>query len=278
MGDAFDEGYPDDGETPVHPVTLPYFWMDRTAVTNTEFASFVRDTGYVTDAERFGVSAVFHLTVRAEARDIVGRPTDAPWWLSVAGADWAHPFGRLSSAKAAPQHPVVHVSFRDAQEYCQWSGRRLPTEAEWEYAARGGLAGKRFVWGDELRPRGRWMCNIWQGSFPTHNTEDDGYLATAPVKSYRPNRYGLWNMAGNVWEWCEDWFSPDYYAQSAAHDPRGPAVGTRRVMRGGSFLCHDSYCNRYRVAARSSNTPDSSASNIGFRCANDRANDTTSQD
>jgi len=277
MGDAFDEGYPDDGETPVHAVTLPGFWMDTTAVTNAAFASFVRDTGHVTDAERFGTSAVFHLTVRAEPRDIIGRVAHTPWWLSVAGADWAHPFGRLSSARDAAEHPVVHVSHHDAQEYCRWAGKRLPTEAEWEYAARGGLTGKRFAWGDELRPQGRWMCNIWQGSFPTHNTADDGYLATAPAKSYRPNGYGLWSMAGNVWEWCEDWFSPDYYAQSAAHDPRGPAVGTRRVMRGGSFLCHDSYCNRYRVAARSSNTPDSSASNIGFRCANDGANDGTGQ-
>jgi formylglycine-generating enzyme len=273
MGDAFDEGYPDDGEAPVHPVTLPGFWMDPTAVSNTAFASFVGDTGYVTDAERFGVSAVFHLTVRAEPRDILGRVAQTPWWLSVAGADWAHPFGRLSSARDAPQHPVVHVSFHDAQEYCRWAGKRLPTEAEWEYAGRGGLEGARFAWGDELRPRGRWMCNIWQGSFPSDNTEADGYLATAPVQSYRPNGYGLWCMAGNVWEWCEDWFSPGYYAQSAAHDPRGPAAGTGRVMRGGSFLCHDSYCNRYRVAARSSNTPDSSASNIGFRCANDAGND-----
>jgi sulfatase modifying factor 1 len=269
MGDAFGEGYPADGEGPLHRVSLPAFMMDATAVTNAAFRSFVRATGHVTEAERFGVSAVFHLTLRANPADVVNRVEDAPWWLAVRGADWRHPFGPLSDINDKPQHPVVHISYHDAQAYCRWAGKRLPTEAEWEYAARGGLDRKRFAWGDELLRRGRWMCNIWQGTFPTHNTLEDGHLATAPVKSYRPNGYGLWNMAGNVWEWCADRFSPDYYGQSPARDPRGPAEGERRVLRGGSFLCHDSYCNRYRVAARSSNTPDSSASNIGFRCAND---------
>jgi formylglycine-generating enzyme required for sulfatase activity len=269
MGDAFDEGYPADGETPVHPVTLADFRLGATTVTNADFAAFVSDTGHVTDAERFGVSAVFDQTVRAEPRDIAGRVASAPWWLAVAGADWAHPYGRLSSVHELPDHPVVHVSFHDAQAYCRWAGGRLPTEAEWEYAARGGLEGKRFAWGDELQPEGRWLCNIWQGHFPDHNTEDDGYLGTAPVRSYLPNGYGLWCMAGNVWEWCADWFSPQYYSQAPEQDPRGPADGVQRVMRGGSFLCHDSHCNRYRVAARSSNTPDSSASNIGFRWASD---------
>ena len=269
MGDAFGEGYPADGEEPLHRVGLPAFMMDATTVTNAAFRSFVKATGHITDAERFGVSAVFHLTVQAEPSDVVNRVEDAPWWLAVRGADWRHPFGPLSHINDKPQHPVVHVSYHDTQAYCRWAGKRLPTEAEWEYAARGGLDRNRFAWGDELLPRGRWMCNIWQGNFPTRNTVEDGHLATAPVKSYRANGYGLWNVAGNVWEWCADWFSPDYYGQSPAWDPRGPTDGDRRVLRGGSFLCHDSYCYRYRVAARSSNTPDSSASNVGFRCAND---------
>jgi formylglycine-generating enzyme required for sulfatase activity len=161
----------------------------------------------------------------------------------------------------------VHVSWYDAQAYAAWAGKRLPTEAEWEYAARGGLPSARFAWGDELNPRGRWMCNIWQGTFPTVNTADDGYDTTAPAKSFSANGYGLYGTAGNVWEWCADWFAPGYYAQSPSSDPRGPDEGEQRVMRGGSYLCHDSYCHRYRVAARSSNTPESTSANTGFRCA-----------
>ncbi len=265
MGDAFDEGYPGDGETPVHPVRLESFWMDATAVTNAQFAAFVKATGYVTDAERFGSSAVFHLLVDAPRADVQGTVPGTPWWLTVARATWRQPEGANSSIGGRPNHPVVHVSWTDAHAYAAWAGKRLPTEAEWEYAARGGLESQRFAWGNDLTPR---SCNIWQGEFPTHNTLDDGHLATAPVKAFRPNGHGLWNTAGNVWEWCQDWFSPTYYAESAPADPQGPPTGEHRVMRGGSYLCHDSYCNRYRVAARSATTPDSSAGNLGFRCAN----------
>jgi formylglycine-generating enzyme required for sulfatase activity len=268
MGDAFGEGYLADGELPVHRVSLSDFWIDETAVTNAQFAAFARSTGHVTDAEQLGVSAVFHLAVPASA-EVLHRLDEAPWWLAVRDACWRRPEGSGSSVDSRPHHPVVHVSWNDASAYCQWAGKRLPTEAEWEYAARGGLSGRRFPWGDELVAGGRWRCNIWQGRFPETNTLDDGFLTTAPVKSFRPNGHGLWNPAGNVWEWCADWFSPSYYAASPGQDPKGPKIGTARVMRGGSYLCHESYCNRYRVAARSSNTPDSASANVGFRCAGD---------
>lgn len=268
MGDPFDEGYEDDGERPVHDVRLNAFWMDATTVTNAAFATFVKATGYVTEAEELGVSAVFHLAFRGDRRDVVGTADGAPWWLAVRQASWRAPEGPGSDMARRANHPVVHVSWNDAQAYCGWAGKRLPTEAEWEYAARGGRDRRRFVWGDELTPRGRWMCNIWQGTFPARNTMEDGYLTTAPVKSYQPNDFGLWNMAGNVWEWCSDWFDPAYYANAPAESPTGPPAGERRVMRGGSYLCHDSYCHRYRVAARSSNTPESASGNLGFRCAN----------
>ena len=269
MGDAFGEGYPADGETPVHPVRLPPFHIDETAVTNAQFAAFVKATGHVTDAERYGSSAVFHLVVAAPSADVLGSAAGTPWWINVRDACWRRPEGARSGIAERQNHPVVHVSWNDAAAYARWAGKRLPTEAEWEYAARGGLAGRRYAWGDELTPGGRWRCNIWQGEFPHHNTAEDGHATTAPVKAYRPNGYGLWNTAGNVWEWCADWFSPSYYAESPPADPKGPAAGETRVLRGGSYLCHDSYCNRYRVAARSSNTPDSSSGNLGFRCAND---------
>ncbi|MFI0036447.1 formylglycine-generating enzyme family protein [Streptomyces mutabilis] len=271
MGDAFDEGYLADGETPVHPVRLKPFRIDETAVTNAQFATFVKATEHVTDAERHGSSAVFHLAVDAPSADVLGDAAGTPWWINVRGAHWRRPEGSRSDITGRQNHPVVHVSWNDASAYARWAGKRLPTEAEWEYAARGGLAGRRYAWGDELTPDGRWRCNIWQGRFPHTNTAEDGHLTTAPVKAYRPNGFGLWNTAGNVWEWCSDWFSPTYYAHSPREDPHGPGTGTARVMRGGSYLCHDSYCNRYRVAARSSNTPDSSSANLGFRCANDAA-------
>ncbi len=263
MGDHHGDGRPEDGERPVHTVWVPEFTIDATCVTNDDFAAFVADTGYRTEAERYGFSAVFHLAVRAEPGDVPGRSGEAPWWLGVRGADWAHPGGRRSRLDGLGDHPVVHISWHDALAYCAWAGRRLPTEAEWEHTARGGLTGARYPWGDELGDE--WECNIWQGEFPVHNTLDDGWLTTAPVRSYRPHGYGLWQMVGNVWEWCANWFGAGYYRASASDNPRGPEVGNARVLRGGSYVCHDSYCNRYRVAARSSNTPDSSMGNAGFR-------------
>jgi sulfatase modifying factor 1 len=261
MGDAHDDGVPGDGERPVHEVRIPAFTIDATSVTVADFRAFTAATGFRTDAERSGWSAVFHLALTDPER-VAGRMHGTPWWLGVEGADWAHPGG--PSDTAADDHPVVHVSWRDAEAYCAWAGRRLPSEAQWEAAARGGLPSKRFPWGDEL-PAGGHALNIWQGEFPLRNTGDDGWITTAPVRSFEPNAYGLWQPVGNVWEWCADWFSPVYYAQSPVDDPRGPVTGSARVIRGGSYLCHDSYCNRYRNAARSSNTPDSSAGNTGFR-------------
>ena len=268
MGDQFDEGDLSDGETPVHTVELRDFYLDVTTVTNAHFAEFVQATAYVTEAEELGVSAVFHLAFRGNPADVANRVEEAPWWLAVRCANWRQPEGRGSHIEERQDHPVVHVTWNDAQAYARWAGKRIPTEAEWEYAARGGLEGARFAWGDELMPRGEWRCNIWQGDFPTRNTQEDGFLTTAPVRSFWPNGFGLYQMAGNVWEWCADWFDPTFYGASPAKDPKGPVSGSARVMRGGSYLCHDSYCYRYRVAARSSNTPDSASANMGFRCAN----------
>lgn len=265
MGDHYADGNPGDGEIPVHPVVIEAFEMDATCVTNDAFAAFVQDTGYVTEAQLFGYSAVFYLAVRAPATDLLGSPAGTPWWVGVRGADWAHPAGRKSDLEGLGDHPVVHVTWNDATAYCAWAGRRLPTEAQWEIAARGGLSGMRYPWGNNLKTDAKWSCNIWQGDFPSENTEEDGFMTTAPVRSYEPNGYGLWQMVGNVWEWCADRYNPRYYSQSPTNNPEGPAHGSTRSMRGGSYLCHDSYCNRYRVAARSSNTPDSSMGNAGFR-------------
>ncbi|HEY9315320.1 formylglycine-generating enzyme family protein [Williamsia sp.] len=265
MGDHTGDGFAPDGELPLHEVSMSAFTMDAHAVTTAAFAEFVAATGYRTVAEQQGFSAVFHLLV-ADPGDVIEPYPDAHWWFAVSGADWQHPFGRASTADGVGDHPAVHISWIDAQAYCDWSGRALPTEAQWEYAARGGLSGARYPWGDELTAAdGTWLCNIWQGEFPAHNTADDGYVGTAPVRSYAPNGHGLWQMAGNVWEWCADRFDPRYYRASERHDPRGPVRGRARVLRGGSYLCHDSYCNRYRNSARSHNTPVSSMGNAGFR-------------
>jgi formylglycine-generating enzyme required for sulfatase activity len=185
----------------------------------------------------------------------------------VFGADWAHPEGPQSTISGRLHHPVVQVSWLDAVAFCGWAGVRLPTEAEWEMAARGGLEQARFPWGDELEPGGVHRCNVWQGTFPSDNTCDDGYLGTAPVDAFEPNGFGLHNVAGNVWEWCADWFDPTVGTTGPDVDPTGPPTGDQRVIRGGSYLCHASYCTRYRVAARSANSPDSSTGNMGFRVA-----------
>ncbi|BDZ40121.1 formylglycine-generating enzyme family protein [Microbacterium suwonense] len=265
MGDSSGDENRGDGETPVHAVRMSAFEIDTTTVTNDAFAAFVDATGYRTEAETFGFSAVFHLALTAPESDIMGQAAQTPWWLGVKGADWRHPGGAGSSIDDLGDHPVVHVSHNDALAYCAWAGRMLPTEAQWEYASRGGLDSRKYPWGDEEVSDGGWRVNIWQGSFPRVNTLEDGFLTTAPVRTFQPNGYGLWQTVGNVWEWCADWYDPRYYARSAVADPPGPASGSARVMRGGSFLCHISYCNRYRNSARSQNTPDSSMSNAGFR-------------
>ncbi len=269
MGSDYAEGFPLDGEGPVRPVTLKPFWIDRNPVTNEVFREFVEATGYRTEAELYGWSFVFWLHIPPKRfRELVEDTVAVtPWWCKVSGARWNAPEGPGSNLLHRGDHPVIHVSWNDAAAFARWSGQRLPTEAEWEYAARGGLEQKLYPWGDKLRPEGEHRCNIWQGEFPNVDTADDGYSGTSPVAAYPPNGYGIYSITGNTWEWCADWFSADFHRTASTENPVGPPSGTGRMMKGGSFLCHKSYCNRYRVAARTSNTPDSSASNIGFRCA-----------
>ncbi len=261
-----------DGEGPARRVRVGAYRIGRCAVTNEQFAAFVDATGYVTDAERYEWSFVFHLLLPDDFPDTAAVAA-TPWWRQAFGADWRHPFGPQSDLTGLRDHPVVHVSWNDAHAFCSWAGVRLPTEAEWERAARGGLHQQRFPWGDEFAPGGVTMCNIFEGTFPQHNTAADGFIGTAPVGTFAPNGFGLHNVSGNVWEWCHDWFDPAIHRRKpeldVLVDPAGPPGAAQRVIRGGSYLCHDSYCDRYRVSARSSNDPDSSTGNMGFRVAAD---------
>ncbi len=286
-----DRHYPE--EAPVHRVTVDGFWIDRTPVTNRQFREFVKATGYVTLAEippdpKDYPGALPHMLY---AGSLVFTPPDHPvdlrdwsqWWAFLKGASWRHPYGRKSRMPALADHPVVHIAYKDAEAYARWAGKDLPTEAEWEFAARGGLEAAEFAWGDELTPGGRHMANIWQGAFPLQNLAEDGYERTSPVTAFPPNGYGLHDMIGNVWEWTADWYSqrhpadapkaccipanPRGGAEAESYDPRQPEVRIpRKVVKGGSHLCAPSYCRRYRPAARHAQPVDSSMSHVGFRC------------
>ncbi|MDA0834772.1 MAG: formylglycine-generating enzyme family protein [Planctomycetota bacterium] len=298
MGNDIDTGrgigQPD--EAPVHRVALDGFWMDETEVTNAQFAEFARETGYLTIAERTPkredfVGLVEDVNVIPEENLVAGsvcfnpkydwrtlRKDFALWpyqvWKYVPGADWKHPEGEDSSIDDIMDHPVVHISWNDAVAYAEWAGKRLPTEAEWEYAARGGLSGKMYPWGDELHPQGEWVNNIWQGTFPENNRNEDSFMSTAPVKTFPANGYGLYEMSGNVWEWCHDFYRPDTYADSEPRNPQGPETSfdpneptiPKRIQRGGSFMCSDDYCIGYRVSARMKGDPSTGTSHCGFRC------------
>lgn len=270
MGNESDLGFPQDGEGPVRKVELDPFYIDESAVTNAEFFHFVNTTGYKTEAETYGWSFVFHSLVPDHLIDLsLQSPVGTPWWKKVDGAYWQNPQGPGTDIDNVMDHPVVHISWNDASEYCSWTGKRLPTEAEWEYAARGKLTQNTYPWGNELTPNNVHMCNIWQGEFPSKNSQEDGYTGTAPAKAFYPNAYGIYNMVGNVWEWQSDWFDTTFPTEPILVNPIGPTEGNLKTIKGGSYLCHESYCNRYRVAARSSNTPDSSTGNLGFRCVKD---------
>lgn len=276
-------------ERPAHRVRVDGFWMDEHDVTNAEFRRFVEATGYRTTAERPVDWEQLQTQVAPgtprpaeellQPGALVFMPTDGPvdpremnrWWRWVKGANWRHPEGPGSDLAGREEHPVVQVSWDDAAAYARWAGKQLPTEAQWEFAACGGLEGKRFAWGDEFKLGGKFMANTWTGDFPYNNTKEDGFVGTSPVKSFPPNGYGLYDMGGNVWNWVSDGYRPDAHvrqrAGSCCEHPEGPAFGHERVTKGGSFLCHASYCESYRPSARRGTPPDTGMSHIGFRCA-----------
>jgi len=277
---------------PVHRVFVDGFWMDKTELTNEEFVRFAKATGYVTIAERTPTTAEFPGVPpeKLVAGSIIFTPTAGPvplddysqWWRYQKGADWRHPEGPGSSIKGREKYPAVHIAYDDAVAYAKWAGKRLPTEAEWEFAARGGLSGKLYAWGDDFHPGGKAMANTWQGEFPTTDTGVDGFGGLAPVASFAPNGYGLYDVAGNVWEWVSDWYRPDYYAQLAAtgaiaRNPRGPESSfdptepdaKKRVQRGGSFLCTDQYCTRYMVGTRGKGEISTGSNHVGIRLVKD---------
>ena len=280
-----DPAFPD--ARPVHKVFVKEFWMDEHEVTNAEFESFVKATDYVTVAERkldpkdYPGVPVESLVPGSGVFSPPGQPVNLEnplqWWKYVAGANWRHPLGPASNIIGQENNPVVHVSYEDAVAYAKWAGKRLPTEAEWEYAAQGKQPGLKYYWGNELKPEGKWMANIYQGDFPNKNTGDDGFIGIAPVKKYPASAYGLYDMDGNVWEWCNDFYRPDYYTTSPLDNPKGPTDSydpdepnaVKRVQRGGSFLCSDQYCIRYRPGSRGKGEVTSGSNNLGFRCVRD---------
>ena len=274
---------------PVHRVYVDGFWMDKTDVTNDEFARFVKATGYITVAEREPRAEDFPGAPPENlvAGSMVFTPPKHPvplddayqFWTYVRGANWRHPFGPGSGIRGKGNYPVVHIAYEDAQAYAKWAGKRLPSEAEWEFAARGGLSGNLYAWGNEFRPHGKWMANTHQGSFPTYDAGMDGFAGVAPVAHFPANGYGLYDMAGNVWQWTSDWYRPDYYLQLSAqgevarnphgpdssYDPREPGEH-KRVLRGGSFLCTNQFCSRYLVGSRGKGEISSGTNHLGFRC------------
>ena len=276
---------------PVHRVAVDGFWMDATEVTNEQFEKFVSATGYVTIAERTPTQEEFPTAPPENlvAGSTVFTPTPGPvplnnyfqWWNYVPGANWRHPTGPDSNLKNRERYPVVQIAYPDAEAYARWAGKRLPTEAEWEFAARGGMAGQLYAWGQELKPGGKFAANIYEGRFPQQNgdTAEDGFAGIAPVAQYPPNAYGLFDVGGNVWEWCSDWYRPDYYATlmmagGVTRNPQGPDVPfdpaepgeKKRVHRGGSFLCTDQYCTRYMVGTRGKGEVSTGSNHVGFRC------------
>ena len=262
MGSEEKYVFPGDGEGPVRKVFVDKFSISKYSVTIAEFKRFIDETDYVTDAEKFGWSFVFFEQLKNNS--YTDSVQNAPWWIKVDEAYWNLPDGENIGIDKFPDHPVTHISWRDAQEYCKWSGTRLPTEAEWEFAARGGLDQKKYPWGDQLEPNGEVQCNIFEGEFPNKNNAPKDMRFTTRVDKFKPNNFGLYNMVGNVWEWTEDWFTR-FHNLDINVNPSGPEKGSTKVIRGGSFLCHDSYCNRYRTSSRTSNSIDSSTSNMGFR-------------